>query len=367
MSMPVSFELSLWQKRQATLLYHFASLNYLKGLKPLIDSLINGTDLLLDTAKEQGRDTLLVSSRWGARDTAANWDSYGFPALIDFRESTIRDIAQRAYESYSITGANNCARMLGELSMIWATREEEDAFKDRLEQVIRYAGEIDDVMRRPPTNDDFTFWVTWNENKALFPRLPIFRVRTDVAGETNRIPPRTGVYVPQDDPYGALQFRWTGGGYGELCETYTFNEFGLRALDAVGRDGLWGNQQALLEFAMLPENRGIIPDDYLIIEGVPDAELAPSAVAREAFVGRACKWYFVEMVNGEFESDQEVDDTAVISTQRRVPAGQPCPRSGYWFTPARKDSRQSFNKGDIFPEAGGSDYGATFWLWSHDQ
>ena len=356
--------MSLWQRRQATLLYHFASLDYLKGLKPLIDALINGSELLLDTAQEQGRDALLVSKRWGTRDTSANWSSYGFPALIDFRNTTVWDIAQRAYESYGTTGANNCARTLSELSMGWSTVQEETSFNERLETVMEYAGNIDRILRRPPTMDDYTFWAIWNENKARFPLLPKFRVRTDVEGETDRIPPRTGVYVPQDDPLGALQFRWTGGGYGELCETYTFNELGLKALEAVGRDGLWSDQQGLLEFAMLPEHRTIVGDDTLVFDGVADPELAPSAVAREAFVERPCKWYFVEMISGEFESEEESAGIASMPAQLRVPAGDVCPTSGWWFTPAKDNSRKHFTAGDFFPAIENSAYGTTFWQWS---
>ncbi|NRF69456.1 DUF1911 domain-containing protein [Aquincola sp. S2] len=51
------------------------------------------------------------------------------------------------------------------------------------------------------------------------------------------------------------------------------------------------------------------------------------------------------------------------STDRlRCTAGQPCPRSGFWFTPARPDSRRQFAQGDVMPELGG-DYGATIWQW----
>lgn len=363
---PEPFSLSLWQKRQATLLYHFASLEYLKGLKPLIDALIDGTDLLLDTAQLQGRDTLLVNKRWGARDTSANWSTYGFPALIDFRETTIRDIAQRAFENYGITGAYQCAGMLSELSMGWATREEEDAFNKRFEKIYKYAAEIDHVMARPPTNDDFIFWSTWEDKKNNFPQLPKFRLRGDVEGETGKIPPRTGVYVPQDDPHGALQFRWTGGGYGELCDTYTFNDLGLRALAQVGRDGLWQDEDQMLAFALQPEHRNVLGEHYFIIDGTPERELAPSAVAREAFVNRPCKWYFVEMIDGEYEPATDVGTPSSLP-QQRVPAGELCPRSGWWHTPARQQSRRHFARGDVFPLIEGSDFGATFWLWSSDQ
>ena len=49
-----------------------------------------------------------------------------------------------------------------------------------------------------------------------------------------------------------------------------------------------------------------------------------------------------------------------------VAAPAPCPASGYWFTPARKDSRRRFAQGEQMPEAGG-DYGTTVWQWDDNQ
>ena len=69
----------------------------------------------------------------------------------------------------------------------------------------------------------------------------------------------------------------------------------------------------------------------------------------------------------------EVDDediiyaaAAVDITISRAEAGQPCPRDGYWFTPARTDSRRHFTAGEIMPDVGGS-YGATIWQWDGQQ
>lgn len=55
------------------------------------------------------------------------------------------------------------------------------------------------------------------------------------------------------------------------------------------------------------------------------------------------------------------------STKRtNVPAGQLCPESGWWFSPAKADSRRYFKQGDTMPSLGG-DYGDTYWQWSPDQ
>jgi hypothetical protein len=46
--------------------------------------------------------------------------------------------------------------------------------------------------------------------------------------------------------------------------------------------------------------------------------------------------------------------------------GHPCPREGWWFTPAREDSRRHFRAGESMPKFAG-DYGATIWQWDANQ
>lgn len=51
----------------------------------------------------------------------------------------------------------------------------------------------------------------------------------------------------------------------------------------------------------------------------------------------------------------------------RKAAGELCPKSGWWFTPAKANSRRYIQQGIAFPAIEGSDYGSTFWQWSPDQ
>lgn len=57
---------------------------------------------------------------------------------------------------------------------------------------------------------------------------------------------------------------------------------------------------------------------------------------------------------------------AAASSALRCEAGQPCPREGHWFTPARADSRRRFSAGEVMPDVGG-DYGTTIWQWDEQQ
>ena len=69
------FELDPWRRRQAAMLYHYSSLDYLKGLHALVTNLIQGVaEPALDLARKQGRDAVLVDDRWGTRNTSANWE-----------------------------------------------------------------------------------------------------------------------------------------------------------------------------------------------------------------------------------------------------------------------------------------------------
>lgn len=194
--------LNLWQKRQATLIDHFASLDYLKGLLERIDALIRGADISLDAALADGRDRFIANARWGTRDTTANWSTYGYPALLDWKQSVQRQISLRALEAYSTTGGYSCGRKLSELSMLWASEEEEENFNRSFESVYSYSSKIDTVMDRRQSANEGVYHRLWYGHAAsndprqrrtaygdLFHRLPRFRIRTDVTAETGKPPP----------------------------------------------------------------------------------------------------------------------------------------------------------------------------------
>jgi hypothetical protein len=368
-----TFKLDLQQKRQATLLYHWMSLDYLKGLKTLIDALIKGADVNLELAKRQGRDALITNERWGVRDTSANWSTFVFPALEDFRKATVSDIAARASEEYGKTGSYQCARMISEHSSMWMTPEEEEAFKQQAETVYHYAQFIDFAsgaggVRNQLTDMSMTLY--WKEFSALFPRLPKYRVRTDIEAITDKMPPQTGVYVSQDDEFATLQFAWTGNSDGVLGDARTLNDLGRRAAAAVGRDALWVDGAKMATYATAAFKRGefALPDRFTANDA-SDPEEAPSLIQKLSKTARPCKWYFVEPVAGRFDDDTDAANTmqsSAASTGLRVEGRQPCPREGFWFTPARIDSRRHFRHGELMPEVGG-DYGVTIWQWDDTQ
>ena len=80
-----------------------------------------------------------------------------------------------------------------------------------------------------------------------------------------------------------------------------------------------------------------------------------------------CTWTLIERVadsGGGIPGQEEKADAA--RTALRCPAGQPCPKAGYWMTPAKLDSRRMFKQGEVMPDLD-SNYGATIWQWDEQE
>lgn len=56
----------------------------------------------------------------------------------------------------------------------------------------------------------------------------------------------------------------------------------------------------------------------------------------------------------------------VARVRSSVMAGEKCPETGYWFTPAKKGSRRYFVAGQPMPLVL-TDYGTSLWQWDDDQ
>ena len=59
-------------------------------------------------------------------------------------------------------------------------------------------------------------------------------------------------------------------------------------------------------------------------------------------------------------------ETGSSTRPPRTPAGEPCPKEGYWFTPAHSDSRRHFKQGEVMPDFKNPLW-ATLWQWDENQ
>lgn len=86
-----------------------------------------------------------------------------------------------------------------------------------------------------------------------------------------------------------------------------------------------------------------------------------------SFTHQPTVWTLVERIadSGSGTGCGPQGSTGSEACRPNVPAGQPCPETGWWYTPAQVNSRRYFKKGAVMPSVGG-DYGLTFWQWSQD-
>jgi hypothetical protein len=309
---------SPWHARQAAMLYEYASLNYLKKLHKVVTQLIDGVvDPLLTISASQGRDALLKNGQWETRNTSENWANNAWPFLKELQGSLAKDIAMRAFDQYKITATSECLRGAEQFSMQWATADEEKEYERAVALVNSFASNIDYTLfpQREPRWSDYDFFYAYAGFKAESPRIPKFRIRTDLIGETGGVPPRTGVYIAADDPNAALQFAVSGNAGIRLREASTFNQIGLDALAAVGRNDLWFNQQKMVDFATKSKHAALL-DRRIALDCGPNADLAAPYVAMHAFETHPAKWYFVEIVPDEFD---DVELTPSVETSAESP------------------------------------------------
>ena len=366
-------ELTLRQKKQATLLYHYASLEYLKPVQKMVNDVIKGIDITLQLASDEGRDRFLVNERWGARDTSANWSTYAFPALLDLQKSVAKQISNVAFESYGHTGVYNCQRTMDERSMNWATEDEEDRFEKQMEALADYAYPVDCTLSRGPQWRDDVFHDYWQKTKANFPRIPQFRLREDVLGESDKKPPRTGVYAPIDDPYGALQFAWTGDNYGELCDCTTFNQMGLDAVHAVGIENLWNDSPRLLSFLLQSSYRDAYEKECRKCNFDPvDPVSATAYMSGDAFIDLPRKWVYVEILPDAYEELAAVETAESVTSptgRLRAEPNDLVPKTGWWHSQAKPNGQalHYFEAGQHFPDWHTTHYGSVIWGFDPDE
>ncbi|CAH0246987.1 hypothetical protein SRABI118_02867 [Massilia sp. Bi118] len=363
-----SVELTSWRKKQAAMLLYYSSLEYLITLHKLVTDLINGdVEAILERAQIQRRDKLLVDKRWGVRNTSKNWSNYAWPYLKDLQISLAKNIAEREAGVYGMTAVSEYLYALQQFSLDWMTPAEEEILNTATQNISYWATPLDKTMADFMSSswNDFGFAYRYPDYVTQFDTISKFHVNTDIIVSTDVIPEKTGIYVSKDDPHAALQFAWAGKEGRKLREANTFNELGLDALAAVGRKDLWFNEQKMFDFATTSKYAKLLHDD-VIWENGSHPDLAPSAVARQAFTKRPSEWYLVEPIEGEFEKLADLDIVETVENGPRIAGGEKCTEPGFYFAPSRLDSRRYFSRGDTAPSFD-TQYGATIWQWDMQQ
>ncbi|QAU34585.1 hypothetical protein [Janthinobacterium sp. 17J80-10] len=188
----------------------------------------------------------------------------------------------------------------------------EDKYYELLFLANRYAKPINITSSGIWSPGDLTTNYDGILNEPLNPpsTWPTYRLNPKIRVKSGDRTPQTGIYLPDVD-----------------------NSFPTLLISS--DDDMIGEANKASIFPQ-KDNSGYVPATWTLVERVTDKSDIPSA------------------------------PSLVAPTRLRVEGGQPCPQTGFWFTPAQMNSRRHFKEGDVMPMLG-SDYGSTIWQWDSKQ
>lgn len=111
--------------------------------------------------------------------------------------------------------------------------------------------------------------------------------------------------------------------------------------------------------------------------------LAPKYSKGDIHQSKFTEWYLIwedkRYLDGTIPEEEkayifDIENIGIKGTQNNaesieklsIPAGQVCPKTGYWFTVAQENSRQYFKQGEILPEIK-SDWGEVYWQFDGEE
>lgn len=286
--------LNLYQIRQASLLYHFSSIEFLDEIIARVRALTAFTDGTLPVALRIARDNAMQALGWTEGHFLQNWFSNGDVRLQNCLRALLAQKRMRSKDFYDAAHVSGALTGMSHLLPYGRLPEEEERFRELADEASAVAAALDTTVWHTWTDEEMTW--SWEEYQHIFPMLPTFLIRQDVQGESGERPPRTGVYVPQDDSYGTLQFAWTGDSGGVLGQCETFSGLALEYIAAVGRERMWKSPTAAARVADWAETTDQYFDDWCRRTKKMTFPDMISSRNERAFEARSCRWYFVEQI-----------------------------------------------------------------------
>lgn len=109
-------------------------------------------------------------------------------------------------------------------------------------------------------------------------------------------------------------------------------------------------------------------------EGAPKSYVAVNQVVRSLRIQEPDQLHQYSPYGNCFEEENTAEwfarfdrEDSDHNSPSRVESGQPCSKAGFWFTPAKENSRRHFDNGEIMPSFSGSSWGDTIWYWSGEE
>ncbi len=168
--------------------------------------------------------------------------------------------------------------------------------------------------------------------------------------------------------FGDLSFRYREDARGPLNPPASWPVYRIhpgvkvRSGDKVPRTGIYLPAEGPAAAALLIEGQQAI-NTYICTNA--EELLSDPKRSRPQSRPEPTVWTLVERVADKGGSNW-LPEAGTSAPRLRCEAGQPCPREGWWFTPAKANSRRHFKAGEVMPDFQ-SDWGQVIWQWDARQ
>lgn len=299
------------------LLERYTSLAYLEALRETWSAMVTHLDACLE------RFMLDLPADYRSRPVAEQPDAvWGELVLPNFRD-TLESLSCACVllRSGDLSGLSSCHGPLSDFKgqtefwSGWMSRDDENRYGALLNQAVLMASNIQATEGPYWEPGDLTSGYDSAARGPLDPPAtwPAYRLSDKVGVATDAPLPVSGIYLP-NVPNSCAQF---------LHERYS----------------------------TAPPARVVLPSGPAVMSGDADNQ-------RE-FGDQPCIWTLVVRADETMRAAKSVVAETPVA---RVAAGQACPRSGLWLTPARIGSQRHFERGEIMPSVN-SEFGHTIWQW----
>jgi hypothetical protein len=233
-------------------------------------------------------------------------------------------------------GETMCSVSEGRRDKLWFAHEE----------ILRFANPLLHPIAKQAAELNIPLWI--NPNPPALPLAPEFEVTITSGKEI----PITGIWLPEPvQPYSVKERNSWRIASETYCMNYLVQGVSAPEMTCQELELLWFKDDAPYESQNRPDVRLRQPviwkllwaDDRYGENGIPANEV------------------------DYLRNAEAAPDAKTSQIGDRCDANQPCPRTGYWSTPAKQNSRQYFNQGEIMPDFTSLTHGNVIWYWDNDQ
>lgn len=132
----------------------------------------------------------------------------------------------------------------------------------------------------------------------------------------------------------------------------------VKTTEVCSRTGVWYPDTGLERHSLVFAIHGLPMPAAFYCDKTMEELLAETGKAYSSKINTTAVetiWHPVKLV------EEAPKNVTAFPEKLRCEASEPCPKTGYWWTPAKENSRAHFKQGEIMPDFPGSNYGVTIW------